>query len=136
MSELGLGSKVVRRYRITTDSEYNYLIVDNILDREFTQTELGKTYISDITYIAVKEDFFIYFFIYFFNYSNKFIRQKGNRMEFKERYNNVKNTLTAFKMAKKNRPFEEELIFHSDQRVQYANYKFANYLESFNVVEV
>lgn len=37
-------------------------------------------------------------------------------------------------MAKKNSFFEEGLIFHSDQGVQYVNYKFANYLESFNVV--
>ncbi|WP_410879814.1 DDE-type integrase/transposase/recombinase [Myroides sp. DW712] len=43
-------------------------------------------------------------------------------------------TLAAFKMAKKNRSFEDRLIFHSDQGVQYANYKFANFLESFNVV--
>ena len=55
MKELGLRSKLARRYRITTDSEHNYLVVDNILDRQFTQTEPGKAWVSDITYIAVKE---------------------------------------------------------------------------------
>ena len=43
-------------------------------------------------------------------------------------------TLAAFKMAIKNRSFEEGLIFHSDQGVQYANYKFSNFLDSFKVV--
>ncbi len=42
--------------------------------------------------------------------------------------------LVTFKMAKKNRSFKDELIFHAAQSVQYAKYKFANYLESFNVV--
>lgn len=55
MKELGLRSKLARRYRITTDSEHNYLVVDNILDRQFTQTEPGKAWVSDITYISVKE---------------------------------------------------------------------------------
>ncbi|MHC5310380.1 IS3 family transposase [Myroides sp. LJL116] len=42
-------------------------------------------------------------------------------------------TLAAFKMAKKKRPFNKGLIFHSDQGVQYANKKFTNYLDSFGL---
>lgn len=37
-------------------------------------------------------------------------------------------------MAKKNRYFEDGLIFYSNQGVQNSNYKFANYLEPFNIV--
>ncbi|WP_410879815.1 IS3 family transposase [Myroides sp. DW712] len=69
MRELGLRSKAARQYRITTDSEHNYLVVDNILDREFTQTEPGKAWVFDINYIAVKEGF-----IYLSNYNNRSIR--------------------------------------------------------------
>ncbi|MGG5577220.1 hypothetical protein ACPDHL_07760 [Myroides sp. C15-4] len=46
---------LARRYRITTDSDHNYLVVDNIIDRAFTQTKPGKAWVSDMTYIAVKE---------------------------------------------------------------------------------
>lgn len=55
MKELWLHSKVARWYRITTDSKHNYLVVDNILYKQFTQTGLGKAWVSDITYITVKE---------------------------------------------------------------------------------
>ncbi|MHC5202764.1 IS3 family transposase [Myroides sp. LJL119] len=128
MKELGLRSKIARRYRITTDSEHNYLVVDNILDRQFTQTEPGKAWVSDITYIAVKEGF-IYLTTIIDLYDRKVIGWSLSKDMSTEN-----TTLATFKMAKKNRVFEEGLIFHSDQGVQYANYKFANYLESFNVV--
>ncbi len=32
-------------------------MVDNIINREFTQTKPEKAWVSDITYIAVKEGF-------------------------------------------------------------------------------
>lgn len=128
MKELGLRSKVTRRYRITTDSEHNYLVVDNILDRQFAQTEPGKAWVSDITYIAVKEGF-IYLTTIIDLYDRKVIGWSLSKDMSTEN-----TTLAAFKMTKKNRVFKEGLIFHSDQGVQYANYKFANYLEYFNVV--
>lgn len=57
MRELGLRSKIAKRFRITTDSEHNYLVVDNILNREFSPIEPGKAWVSDITYIPVKTGF-------------------------------------------------------------------------------
>ncbi|MEC4115328.1 IS3 family transposase, partial [Myroides pelagicus] len=128
MRELGLRSKVARRYRVTTDSEHNYLVVDNVLNREFTQTKPGKAWVSDITYIAVKEGF-VYLTTVIDLYDRKVIGWSLSKDMTTEN-----TTLAAFKMAKNNRAFEQGLIFHSDQGVQYANYKFANYLESFNVV--
>lgn len=55
--DLGLRSKVARKHRVAIDSEHKYLVVNNILDREFTQTKPGKALVFDITYIAVKEGF-------------------------------------------------------------------------------
>ena len=40
-------------------------------------------------------------------------------------------TLGAWKMAVKNRNFEEGLIFHADIGVQYASKKFVNVLDSY-----
>ena len=42
-------------------------------------------------------------------------------------------SLSAWKMAVKNRKIGESLIFHSDRDVQYARLKFANTLESYGV---
>jgi transposase InsO family protein len=45
----------------------------------------------------------------------------------------AETTITAWKMAVKNRNVTIGLIFHSDRGIQYANNKFANMLKSYNV---
>src|SRR5690606_29674653 len=35
MKELGLRSKLSKKFKVTTDSKHNYLVVENILDRGF-----------------------------------------------------------------------------------------------------
>lgn len=42
----------------------------------------------------------------------------------------VDTTIPAWRMALKNRPITDELIFHSDRGVQYACYAFAKLLKS------
>jgi transposase InsO family protein len=48
--------------------------------------------------------------------------------------NTEKTTLSAWKMAIRNRSVEKGLIFHSDRGVQYSNKKFANTIESYGVI--
>ena len=36
MKQLGLRNKLSKKFKVTTNSNYNYLIVENILNREFT----------------------------------------------------------------------------------------------------
>lgn len=43
-------------------------------------------------------------------------------------------TLSAWKMALKNRKITNKLIFHSDRGIQYANKNFTNMLDSFKTV--
>ena len=40
-------------------------------------------------------------------------------------------SLTAWRMAIKNRPVQKGLIFHSERGVQYASKKFVNTIESY-----
>jgi putative transposase len=42
MREIGLSSKLSRKYKITTDSNLKYNTIPNILNREFTATGLSK----------------------------------------------------------------------------------------------
>ena len=51
MKELGLRSKLSKKFKVTTDSKHNYLIVDNVLNRNFMVTQPSKVWVSDITYI-------------------------------------------------------------------------------------
>ena len=57
MKELGLKNKLSKKFKITTDSKHNYLIAENILDRDFKANEIGQKWVSDITYIQTKERF-------------------------------------------------------------------------------
>ena len=51
MRELGIRSKLSKKFKITTDSKHNYLVVENILDRDFESTKPAQKWVSDITYI-------------------------------------------------------------------------------------
>ena len=42
MKELGLKSKLSKKFRITTDSKHNYLIAENVLNRDFKATEISQ----------------------------------------------------------------------------------------------
>ena len=128
MKELGLRSKLSKKFKVTTDSKHNYLIVDNVLNRNFAPTEPSQVWVSDITYIQTKEGF-VYLTSLIDLYDRKMIGWSlSNTMS------TADTTLAAWRMAIKNRPVKKGLIFHSDQGVQYATKKFTNVLESYGVI--
>ena len=55
MQQMGIKSQAKRKYVTTTDSNHNYKISPNLLNRNFNVTELGKVWISYITYIRCKD---------------------------------------------------------------------------------
>lgn len=57
MKELGLRSKLSKKLKVTTNSNHNYLVNENILNREFFIKTPSKVWVSDITYIQTKEGF-------------------------------------------------------------------------------
>lgn len=127
MKELGLRSKLSKKFKVTTDSKHNYLIVDNVLNRNFTPAEPSQVWVSDITYLQTKEGF-MYLTSLIDLYDRKMIGWSlSNTMS------TADTTLAAWRMAIKNRPVKKGLIFHSDQGVQYATKKFTNVLESYGV---
>ena len=128
MKELGLRSKLSRKFKITTNSKHNYLVVENVLDRKFSVTEPSKVWVSDITYIQSKEGF-LYLTTVIDLYDRKIIGWSlSNGMSTEE------TSLAALKMAIKNRKFDKGLIFHSDRGVQYASKKFTKTIESYGVI--
>lgn len=128
MNELGLKSKLSKKFKVTTDSKHNYLVVENVLNRNFMVANPSKVWVSDITYIQTKEGF-LYLTTIIDLYDRKMIGWSlSNTM------NTEDTTLSAWKMAIKNRIVEKGLIFHSDRGVQYANKKIANTIESYGVI--
>jgi putative transposase len=128
MKQLGLQSKLSKKFKVTTNSNHNYLIVENILNREFTVKTPSKSWVSDITYIQTKEGF-VYLTTIMDLYDRKIIG-----WSLSDGMSTDETTLGAWKMAVKNRNIEEGLIFHSDRGVQYASKKFVNVLDSYKKI--
>ena len=128
MRELGIRSKLSKKFKIKTDSKHNYLVVENILDRDFESTKPAQKWVSDITYIRTIEGF-LYLTIVLDLYDRKVIG-----WSLYDEMSTEKTSLSAWKVALANRKIEKGLIFHSDRGVQYANNKFANMLESHHVI--
>ena len=127
MNQLGLRSKLSKKFKVTTDSKHNYLMVENVLNRQFSVSEPSKVWVSDITYIYTKEGF-MYLTTIIDLFDRKIIGWSlSNGMSTDQ------TSLSAWKMAIKNRNPTTGLLFHSDRGIQYANHKFANMLGSYKV---
>jgi len=127
MKELGLRSKLSRKFRVTTDSKHNYLVADNILNRNFLVSSPSQAWVSDITYLQT-QDGFLYLTAIIDLFDRKVIG-----WSLSTGMSTAETSLTAWKMAVKNRKLGSELIFHSDRGVQYASKKFTNTLEFYGV---
>ena len=128
MKQLGLKSKLSKKFKITTDTKHNYLTVENVLNRQFTPSLPSKVWVSDITYIHTKEGF-LYLTTVIDLYDRKIIG-----WSLSQTMSTQDTILQAWRMATRNRNVEKGLIFHSDRGVQYANNKFANVLNSYKKI--
>lgn len=127
MKELGLRSKLSKKFKVTTNSKHNYLVVENVLNRNFIAEKPAQVWVSDITYIQTKEGF-LYLTTVMDLYDRKIIG-----WSLSDTMSTEETSLAAWKMAVKNRKIADGLIFHSDRGVQYASKKFANTVEFYGV---
>jgi len=125
MKEMGLRSVLKRKYVVTTDSKHSFPITNNVLDRDFSSSKLGEKWVSDITYIRVKDDW---------NYLTTIIDLADKKVvgwALSEDMTTENTIMKAWIFARENRAIIEGFIFHSDRGVQYASNKMFN-LFSFN----
>lgn len=128
MKQMGIRSRLSKKFKVTTDSKHNYLTVDNILNRQFNPKAPSKVWVSDITYIHTKEGF-VYLTTVIDLFDRKVIGWSLN-----DTMSTENTILKAWRMATRNRNVKQGLIFHSDRGVQYANNKFANVLNSYDMI--
>ncbi|MCL2417102.1 MAG: IS3 family transposase [Bacteroidales bacterium] len=129
VKELELRSKRSKKYVATTDSKHNNRVFENILNRRFNQQFLQGAWVSDITYIQTKDGFL---------YQTAIIDLEDRKVigcSHSEDLSAEHTTLSAFRMAIKNRPPKKDLIFHSDRGVQYTCSSFVNLLNSYGVTQ-
>ena len=113
MRRAGIRSILRKKYVITTDSTKTVRRFDNLVDRNFTPGQLGRIWVSDITYIATQQGW---------SYLTTII-DIGDRKVIGWRLSRsmqaIDTVLPAWRSALATRPLTGPLIFHSDQGVQY-----------------
>jgi transposase InsO family protein len=129
MREMELRSKRSKKHVVTTDSKHNNRIFENILDRRFDEHLPHGAWVSDITYIQTK-DAFLYQTVIIDLEDRKIIGWSHS-----EGLSAEETTLSAFRMAAKNRPPVKNLIFHSDRGIQYSCNSFVNLLSSYEITQ-
>ena len=118
MNELELKAYGKRKFRVTTtDSNHNYPVFPNLLDRYFEVSQPNQIWTGDITYIRTQEGW-LFLAVVIDLFSRKVVGwAMGPRIT-------SQLAVNALLMAIKNRRPPPWLIFHSDRGVQYAAHFF------------
>ena len=96
----------------------------NLLKRRFHHEQSAKACVSDITYIPGLDEF-LYLTVVLGLFDRKLIG-----WSICDSMSASSTVIPAIRMAKRNRIFNQGMIFHSDRGVQYASKHTVNVLES------
>jgi transposase InsO family protein len=127
MRDIGLYSRIKRKFTVTTDSNHALKIAENILNRDFTAKSANQKWAADITYIPTRLGW-LYLAVVMDLFSRRIV---GWAMS-----ENIDSKLvqSAMKMALLHRNPDKGLIHHSDRGVQYAAEDFQDLLNDNKVV--
>jgi len=105
----------------TTQSKHHFRRYPNLI-KGFTPMKAHELWVSDITYIPLK-DRFAYLFLITDAYSRKIV---GHHVSDDMK---VSSAVVALKKAMAQKPVETIVIHHSDRGVQYCSHEYVNLLE-------
>jgi putative transposase len=127
MNEIGLFSRVKRKFVHTTDSDHGMAVAQNLLDRDFTAAAVNKKWAADITYISTEQGW-LYLAAVMDLYSRRII---GWAMS-----EHIDSDLvtSALQIAISQRKPQTGLLHHSDRGSQYASDDFQDLLEDNGIV--
>jgi len=129
MKEVGLIVKMKRKFKVTTtDSNHNYSISPNRLQRDFNTNVANEVYVGDITYIRTQQGW-LYLAVVIDLYSRKVV---GWSMD-----DNMETPLVnkALQMALHTRNPAPKLIWHTDRGSQYASDSHRELLEKYDILQ-
>lgn len=122
MRKAGVRAKQRKKYKVTTNSEHQQPLFENVLNRDFDVQKPDSAYVSDITYIWTQEGW-LYLAVVIDLFSRKVVGWSMNsRM-------NAKLVCDALTMAIWQRKPDAGLIHHSDRGSQYASKSFRKLLK-------
>lgn len=117
MRELGLQGVSPRKFRVTTNSDHDHPIAENVLDRNFEASGPNEKWATDITYIYTGEGW-LYLAVVMDLYARRIVGW-STAADLK-----TELCLDALQMALDHRTDVEGLIHHSDRGVQYASDRY------------
>ena len=129
MKEVGLVVKMKRKFKVrTTDSNHNYKISPNRLQRDFRTNVPDEVYVGDITYIRTQQGW-LYLAVVIDLFSRKVL---GWSMD-----DNMETPLVnnALQMALHNRKPQSQLIWHTDRGSQYASESHRELLAEHDILQ-
>ena len=115
-----------KRSTHTTNSKHHFRRYPNLV-RDFTPLKAHELWVSDITYIPVK-DRFAYLFLITDAYSRKIV---GHHVSDDMK---VSSAVVALKKALQQKPAETIVIHHSDRGIQYCSHEYVNLLQQNQVM--
>ena len=128
MRKANIKSIMRKKYRVqTTDSEHGHQPAPNILNRDFYAAHIGQKWVSDLTYVPTGEGWL------YLTTIMDLADRKIVGWALSESMEAGQTTIAAWRMAIKNRPITQVLVFHSDRGVQYACHEFRRELMKFSV---
>lgn len=129
MRKHNISAAKTRIFRIrTTDSNHNFPVASNLLDRNFSTGTLNYAWVSDLTYIETQEGF-AYLTVF---------HDLGNREPVGWHLSTdmtAESVLKALQIAVSRRRPPAGLIVHSDRGSQYASALFREYLKDFGFAQ-
>lgn len=120
----GLRSSTAQKFRVTTDSNHSYPVLENLLNQEFSRPERrNEVWLSDITYVRTDEGW-LYLAAVEDLYTRKIV---GWSMSSRMTSDLVGD---ALRMAIGRELPDGELLIHSDRGSQYASLAYQELLSS------
>lgn len=118
----GIQAKTKKRFKATTDSKHDRPVAENVLDRQFQQSEANQAWAADITYVPTREGW-LYLAAALDLHTRKIVGwSMGRRMT-------SDLVVDALQMAIDRELPEQGLIAHSDRGSQYASAAYQHLLQ-------
>ncbi len=128
MRKHAIRSIIRRKYGMqTTDSNHAYAMAENHLDRNFSASRLAEKWVSDLTYIKMQEG------CLYLTAVLDLADRKVVGWILSETMEAEVTSMAAWRMAVRNRPITQSLLFNSDRGVQFACQQFKNQLKGIPV---
>ena len=124
MQEAGIQAKTTKKFKVTTDSNHEYSVAENLLNREFDKaTKPRQVLASDITYVWTQQGW-LYVACVLDLYTRRIIGWSMSSTMTKEL------VLDALRMALMQCCPGEEVLHHSDRGSQYCSNEYQGLLQA------